>query len=185
MAQINQPSEPPKKENLFLKLTMTYGLITGLVLIVYTLLLYISNNLLEQNFILGVLNYIILVAGIIIGTKSYRDQYLGGYISYGKSLGTGVLISVFAGVVMGIFTYLLYAVIDPQLLDESIKIVQEEMLNKGVPEGQIEMMTEIQQKFQSPAVMMFSSIFSHGFMGLIFSLITSIFTKRDQPIFNQ
>ncbi|MFP4042645.1 MAG: DUF4199 domain-containing protein [Bacteroidales bacterium] len=185
MADTNQASDNSKKENPFLKLTMTYGFITGIVLIIYTLLLYISNNLLEQNFILGVLNYIILVAGIIIGTKAYRDQYLDGYISYGKSLGTGVLISVFAGVVTGVFTYLLYAVIDPQLLDESIKIIQEEMLQKGVPEGQIEMMTEMQKEFQSPLIMMISSIFSYGFMGLIFSLITSIFTKNNKPVFNQ
>src|SRR6056297_368993 len=112
MNQTDQPQEGMNKDNPFIKMTMTYGLITGLVLIIYTLILYMTNNLLDQNFILGILNYVILIAGIIYGTKSYRDQYLNGYISYGKSLGTGVLISVFAGVIMGIFTYLLYEVID-------------------------------------------------------------------------
>jgi hypothetical protein len=180
-----QTPQNHSKENPFMKLTMTYGLITGLVLVVYTLILYMSNNLLEQSFFLNVINYIILIAGIIIGTKSYRDQYLDGYITYGKSLGTGVLISVFAGVIMGLFTYLLYEVIDPELMEKSIRLVQEEMLNQGMPESQVETITEMQQKFRSPILMMFSSIFTYAIMGLIFSLITSIFTKKDQPIFNQ
>ena len=185
MNQTDQPQEGMNKDNPFIKMTMTYGLITGLVLIIYTLILYMTNNLLDQNFILGILNYVILIAGIIYGTKSYRDQYLNGYISYGKSLGTGVLISVFAGVIMGIFTYLLYEVIDPELLEKNLKILQEQMLQRGVPESQVEVMSEVQEKFRSPLILMFSSIFTYGLMGLIFSLITSIFTKNEEPIFNQ
>ena len=185
MDQTNQPQENQQKDNPFLRITMTYGFIAGLLLIVYTLLLYMSNNLLDPHWILGILNYVILIAVIFYGTNAYRDQHMEGYISYGKSLGTGVLISVFAGVIMGIFTYLLYAVIDTELLDKSLMLMQEQMLQRGVPESQIEAVTEMQEKFKSPLILMFSSILSYGFMGFIFSLITSIFTKKDKPIFNQ
>ena len=185
MEQSNQTPEQKTKENPFMRITMTYGLITGLVLIIYTLLLYMTNNLLEQNFILGILNYVILIAGILIGTRTYRDQHLGGYISYGKALGTGVLISIFSGVIMGVFTYLLYQVIDPGLMEKSIQLIQEEMLKQGMAESQVETMTEMQQTIRSPLVMMFGSIISYGFLGLIFSLITSIFTKNEKPIFNK
>ncbi len=185
MDQTNQTPETNKKDNPFLKTTMTYGLITGLVLIVYTLILYMTDNLVQSNLFLGVINYIILIAGIVMGTKSYRDQYLSGYISYSKSLGTGVLISIFAGVILGVFTYLLYQVIDPELMDKSIRLIQEEMLKSGVPESQVETMTEVQRNIRSPLVMMVGSIFSYGILGLIFSLITSIFTKNEEPIFNK
>jgi hypothetical protein len=185
MENSDHPQKPEKQENTYLKSTMTYGLVTGLVLIVYTLLLYATNNLIEQNFFLGIINYLILIAGIVIGTRSYRDHFLEGYISYSKALGYGVVISVFTGVVVGLFTYLLYAVIDPGLLKESIKIFEEEMLNQGVAPEQIESISEMQKQFRSPFMMLISSVFSYAVLGLIFSLITSAFLKKDKPIFDQ
>jgi hypothetical protein len=174
----------PGRENTFLKSTMTVGLITGVALIIYTLLLYITDNLLEQNFFLGILNYIILIAGIVYGTQKYRDQSLDGYITYGKALGYGVVLCIFTGVVFGIFTYLLYGVIDPGLMEENMRIIQEEMLNQGVPESQVETMTEMQREFRTPFMMLLGSIFSYSILGLIFSLITSAFLKKEKPMFN-
>ena len=164
---------------------MTYGLITGLALIVYTLLLYATDNLIKQNFFLGILNYLILIAGIFIGTRSYRDQFLGGYITYGKALGYGVVISVFTGAVIGIFTYLLYGVIDPGLLEQSIKVFEEQMLNQGMSPDQVETISEMQKQFRSPFMMLISAVFNYALMGLIFSLITSAFLKKNKPIFDQ
>ena len=171
-------------ENTFLRSTMTLGLITGLTLIIYTLLLYATNNLLNQNFALSMINYIILIAGIIIGTRSYRDQSLGGYITYGKALGYGVVLCVFTGIVVGIFTYLLYEVIDPSLMEQNMKVIQEEMLNQGMSAEQVETMTEMQARFRTPFMMLIGSIFTYSLLGLIFSLITSAFLKKEKPMFN-
>lgn len=171
-------------ENTLLRSTMTMGLITGLALIIYTLLLYATNNLLKQNFALGVVNYIILIAGIVIGTRSYRDQALGGYITYGKALGYGVVLCVFTGIVVGIFTYLLYEVIDPTLMEQNMKVIQEEMLNRGMSAEQVETMTEMQARFRTPFMMLIGSIFTYSLLGLIFSLVTSAFLKKDKPMFN-
>jgi len=171
-------------ENTFLRSTMTIGLITGLALIIYTLLLYATNNLLKQNFALSVLNYVILIAGIVIGTRSYRDQSLGGFITYGKALGYGVVVCVFTGIVVGIFTYLLYEVIDPELMEQNMKVIQEEMLNRGMSADQVEAMTEMQARFRTPFMMLIGSIFTYSLLGLIFSLVTSAFLKKDKPMFN-
>lgn len=185
MDKFNEPQNPGKQENTYLKSTMTYGLITGLVLIVYTLLLYSTNNLINQNFFLGIINYLILIGGIVMGTRSYRDQFLEGYISYSKALGYGVVISVFTGIVVGIFTYLLYAVIDPGLMEQSMKIFEEEMLNQGMSADQVETITDMQRKIRSPFMMLISSVLSYALLGLILSLITSAFLKKDKPIFDQ
>ena len=185
MENQNMPENTGKQENTYLKSTMTYGLITGLVLVVYTLLLYATDNLIKQNFFLGILNYIILIAGIVMGTRSYRDQFLGGYISYSKALGYGVVISVFTGVIIGIFMYLLYGLIDPGLLEQSMKVIEEQMLNQGMSPNQVETISEMQRDFRSPFMMLISSVFSYALLGLIFSLITSAFLKKDKPIFDQ
>ena len=172
-------------ENTFLRSTMTMGLITGLAVVIYTLLLYVTDNLVSTNTFLGLINWLILIAGIVMGTRSYRDQSLGGFITYGKALGYGVVLCVFAGIVTGLFTYLLYEVIDPGLMEKSIRVIQEEMLNSGMPADQVESMTQIQQKFRTPFMMLISSVFTYSLLGLIFSLITSAFLKKDKPLFNQ
>jgi uncharacterized membrane protein YcjF (UPF0283 family) len=174
-----------RQGNTYLKSAMTYGLITGIALVIYTVLLYMTDNYISKNAFLGILQWLILAAGLYYGIKSYRDQYAEGYITYGKSLGLGVLISVFVGVIMGIFTYLLYVVIDPELLEKSLKFAQEEMLKSGLSEEQVEAATKMQRTFSSPIIMLFSSVFSFAFFGTLISLVVSIFTKKDKPMFNQ
>lgn len=183
--QSTENQSNPIQGNTYLKSAMTFGLITGLVLVIYTLLLYMTDNYVSKSTILGLLQWVILTGGLYYGIKTYRDQHSEGYITYGRSLGLGVLISVFVGVILGIFTYLLYTVIDPELLDRSIKIAQEEMLKAGMSEERVETATEMQRTFTSPAIMLFSSVFSFAFIGTIISLIVSIFTKNEKPIFNQ
>jgi hypothetical protein len=186
--ETQQPTENQtntQQGNTYLKSAMTYGLITGVALVIYTLLLYMTGNYIEKNAFLGILQWLILAGGIYYGIKTYRDQYAEGYITYGRSLGLGVLISVFVGVIMGLFTYLLYVVIDPELLERSMKIAQEEMLNAGMPESQVEAATKMQRTFNSPIIMLFSSVLSFAFVGTIISLVVSIFTKQDKPMFNQ
>ena len=171
--------------NTYLKSAMTYGLITGVILVIYTLLLYITDNMVSQNTFLSLLQWVILAGGLYYGIKTYRDQYSEGYITYGRSVGLGVLISVFVGVILGVFTYLLYAVIDPGLLEKSMKLAQEELLNSGMSEEQVESATEMQRALNSPILMLFSSVLSFAFFGTIISLVVSIFTKNEKPIFNQ
>jgi sulfite exporter TauE/SafE len=185
MENDGQPQETGRQDNTFLKSTMTFGLITGLILVVYTLILYATNNILKPNFALNLINYIILIAGIYLGTRSFRDQFAGGYITYGKALGYGVVMSIFTGVVVGIFTYLLYAVIDPGLMEESIKLIEEEMLNQGMTADQVETISEMQKKIRSPFMMLLGSVLNYALLGLIFSLITSAFLKKQKPIFDQ
>lgn len=183
-----QPTENQnntQQGNVFMKSAMTYGFITGVAIVIYTLLLYMTGNYIAKNTFLGILQWLILAGGLYYGIKSYRDQFAEGFISYGRSLGLGVLISVFVGVVMGLFTYLLYVVIDPELLEKSMKYAQEEMLKAGMPESQVEAATKMQRTFNSPLIMLFSSVFSFAFFGTIISLVVSIFTKKEKPMFNQ
>lgn len=181
----NHPQATERQDNSYIRSTMTYGLITGVALILYTLLLYATNNLIKQNTLLSIINYFILIAGIVKGTRSYRDQFLEGYISYGKALGYGVVMSIFTGIVLGLFTYLLYAVIDPGLMDKSMQLIQEEMLNRGMSTDQVESLSEMQRQIRSPFMMLMGSVLTYTFLGFIFSLVTSAFLKNDRPIFDQ
>lgn len=65
------------------KSALNYSLVTGAVIIIFSLLLYVLNINVYENDILGYVSYAILIIGMIIGSKSFRDNELDGFASYG------------------------------------------------------------------------------------------------------
>lgn len=158
------------------KSSLTYGLYLGIVLILVSVAYYATGNTFSKS--AQWVTYGIMIAGVIIAQLSYRKA-LGGEMNYGQALGLGVLTMVFASVITGFFTYLLYAVIDPSLQEQLRLNIEEQLVRQGnLPEEQIDMAVEMSAKFQKPAMMLVMNIFGGAFIGLIISLITSIFTKK-------
>ena len=58
---------------------------------------------------------LILIVALYFLVKSYRDNYMHGQITYGQSVGAGVVIFLYYAIIIAIFTYILYTVIDPGL----------------------------------------------------------------------
>lgn len=159
------------------KANLNWGLILGFVLIIYSALLYFMDQSLNKT--LGLLSIVIYIALIFLGIKAYRDNYLNGFISYGQAVGAGVIISLYAAILTAIFGYLLYAVIDPGLVQKMLDMSEQQMLDKGLSDDQVEMALKMSAKFMSPLVLTIGSLFNGVFFGLIISLIEAIFLKRE------
>jgi len=153
------------------------GLILGIVLIIYSILMYFLDLSLEKW--VSWVSYILLIAGIVYFTIQYRDHVLGGTISYAQALGFGVIISLFASVLSAIYSYVFFTFIDPDFIGKIIEMQQTEMLNQGLTEDQVEQSMEMIKGFMTPGVMVAISIPTLTFVGFIFSLITSIFLKKE------
>ena len=160
------------------KVGMKYGLIYGVALIGVSLIFYLMGTNLESK-VPQFLSYGVLLAVIIMGTKSYRDDDLGGYISYGKSVGTGIVIAFFGSIILAFYMYLFFAFIDPAMADKILEMAEQQMMEKGLPDDQVEMAIEMQKKFITPGWMFAFTILGYTFMGLILSLVTSIFIRRN------
>jgi hypothetical protein len=171
------------KSNTMLKSAMTSGLILGIALVVYSLTLYIIGMIKPPAWV-GIINYLLIIGGIIYGTKKYRDEDLGGEISYSQALGFGVLVCVFAALISGVYTILLMTVIDPEYISKLMSIMEEEFVQKGLPEEQIDAAMKMLNWMRSPIFMTLSTIIGFAFMGTIFSLVTSAFLKKEKPIFD-
>lgn len=158
------------------KSSVTYGLYLGIVLILVSVGYYATGNTFSKS--AQWVSYGIMIAGVIITQLNYRKS-LGEIMTYGQALGIGVLTLVFASILTGFFTYLLYAVIDPSLQEQLRLSIEEQLVKQGnLPEEQLDMAIEMSMKFQKPAIMFIMNIFGGAFIGLIISLITSIFTKK-------
>jgi predicted PurR-regulated permease PerM len=165
--------------------SMNYGALAGLAMIVIFLILHyagISNS----NSILQWLSYLPLFGILFIGTRNLRDKLEGGFISYGRSLGSGVLISLFCGILLAFFMYLFMKFIDTE--QEMIKKVLEQneqaMLDRNMSEEEIEQSMEMTRRFMTPGLMSIMAVFGYTFMGFIFSLILSFFLKRENKTFD-
>lgn len=166
-----------ENKNDILKHSATYGAIIGFALIIYTILLYIADLSLSRG--LGYLSYVIIIAGLYIGIKRFRENEPSEAIKYSKALGVGVLICVFLGFIGSVFTYLQFRFIDPDLVNKILEMSEEKLLDRGLSEDMIEMQSEFMMKFMSPGIMALSSFISYIFMGTVFSLILAAFLKKE------
>jgi len=167
--------------NDFLKSTMTSGALLGIGMVIYHLILYIFNANLNSG--LAIIIYVILIAGIIYGTKAFRDNLNGGYITYGKAVGTGTLIALFAGVVYGLYQYIYVNFIDPEFFDKLMETMIEQYQNAGIDDDKIEQMLEYSDYSRNPIFFTLSTVLGLAVIGLIISLITSFFLKKENDGF--
>ncbi len=164
------------------KSSLSYGLFLGIALVIISVLYYATGNTFNKS--AQWVTYAVMIAGVIIAQLQFR-KLLDGVMSYGQALGVGVLTMLFASVITGFFTYLLYAVIDPSLQDQLRIAMEEQIVRQGnVSEEQLDMAVELASKFKNPAVMFFMNILAGAFVGLLISLLTSIFTQKKSQEFN-
>lgn len=163
--------------------TMTWGAITGITLIVYSLILYLAGQ--TFNKYLGWISYILLLAGIIMGTLLYRNKVLNGFISYGNAFLTGLLIVIFAAIISSFFSFILMRFIDPTLIEQLVSTTEEKLLNQGLNDEQIEMAIERMRKMMVSPFSVILGLLGTIIVGTILSLITSAFIKREGNTFER
>jgi len=159
------------------KTSLTAGVYLAIALILVSVIFYVTGNPFSK--VGQYLSYPIMIGGIILAQINYKKA-LGGTLTYGQAIGAGVLAMVFASLISGVYNYLLFAVIDPSL-QEQLRIFTEEQITKkgNVPEEQMEMAVNMAAKFQSPPIMFVFGVVFSAFAGLVISLITAIFIKKN------
>jgi len=159
------------------KANLTSGLIMALAAIAFSLILYFLDMTFNKS--IGYLNIPIQLGLLYILLKSYRDNFLHGQISYGQSVGAGVVIFLYCAIIFAVYTYVLWAVIDPGLAKKSLALAEDAMVKKGTPQAAIDSAMAFTAKIMKPGIMAFISIFGSMFAGVIYSLLASIFVKNE------
>jgi hypothetical protein len=159
---------------------LKYGIIIGLVFIVYGMILEFMGLELETQQYFGYLNYVLLVVVIVLAHKAFKDGG-DGYMSIGQGLGMGTLISLISGVLSGVFSYIYIKFIDDSMLTKIKDLQIEKMEEQGLDDAQIEQAMEIAGKFMSAEMIPVWAILGMLFIGFILSLIVSLFTKNANP----
>lgn len=164
-------------------LSLGYGVIIALAIIVFSLILFLLN--LSKGSGLEYLSYLILLAGLFLAQTNFRNKYQGGFITYGKAFTVGMLTSLFLSVIMGIYTYIFFQYIDPGAMEEAMTMAEQKMMDRGMSDMEIEQGMAIARKFQGVGMYTFFAIVGNFVIGMIFSLITAIFVKKEDTEFGQ
>ena len=165
-----------------IKPSLTYGLLLGIALIVYSLIMYLLDIDLESK--IQWIAYLIIAGGIFWAMISFRDKLSGGFITYGKAFGVGFWTGLFAAVVSAIFTYIYVTMIDPGMIEEILLKAEDEILegNPNMSDEQLEQALSIAEMFTSPIMIAVWGFLASVSFATISSLIIAIFVKREDTI---
>lgn len=162
----------------------TYALIMTIAGAVFNLLLYFTGFQTEKLAVgqhLQWLGFAIMIAVLFLGIKAVREESPGKYLSYGKGVGSGTLISLFSGLMSAVYTYIHYKFVNTEFVDYNMQIVRAKWEEAGIGADQIEKMEGMTRMMMGPVSMTIMTPIMVVFFGLIISLIISIFLKRPAP----
>jgi len=159
------------------KANLNSGIIIGLLGVVVSLLFYFLDLTLE-NWVAAIWFPIYIVA-LFLAIRSYRVNFLKGFMTYGQSLGAGVIIVLYYAIISSVFAFILYSYIDPGLLEKMMAAAEQRLTDRGMAEGMIEQSLQFQEKIMVPWVMAISSLVNSMIMGTIIVLVLSIFTRKE------
>ncbi|MEX2379804.1 MAG: DUF4199 domain-containing protein [Vicingaceae bacterium] len=163
------------------KSALNFGAILGLALAVISLITYILE--MYSSSWIGWLGNIILILGVVWGIKRYRDEELGGFISYGQGVGYGTLIGLFAGIIISFVTYIYLNFVDDGMIQFILGEQEKSLYESGMSAEQTETMLKTTKMMTSPGAIAVFGVIGQVFFAFITSLIAMAFLKKDADAF--
>ena len=160
-----------------------YGLATALIMIILQTLFYLVGT--YGSFLFGVAQFTVFLALVLVvsifAIRNYRDNELGGQISFGKGFQLSFLTLVTAGLVLAIFSTLYVTVIDSAAIDAQIEEAIMDLEDAGMGEDEMEFSIRMINFFRSPIIIFLSSLIYYAIGSAIVSLIGALIMKREGP----
>lgn len=157
---------------------LKYGLITGLVLVIYNLALYMTG--LFTNDKMGWIVYLILIGMVYLAHKAFKDGG-DGFMSLGQGLGLGMLVLIIGGAISSVFSYIYMKFVDNTLIQQIVDATRMKLEEKGLDDEQIDQAMSMTEKMMTPEMMILFGMLGLIIIGFILVLIVSLFTKKNIP----
>ena len=159
---------------------LRYGLLTGLVNVIFTFALFVTNT--DQSPVRW-LGLLILVGGMVLAHNAFK-QNNGGFMEYSEGLGIGAVLGGVSGAISTLFSLVYMKFIDPGYMGRMMEAARVKLEAKGgMSDEQIDQAMSMMQKFSGGSWMvLFGLLGSVLFAGLI-ALVVSAITKNSKPEF--
>ena len=166
------------------KTVLTFGLISGAMICV----LMGGSLLIADKIGSGhsmVLGYTMMVASFLLvyfGIRSYRDNNLGGQISFGRAFACGILIALITTTCYVTMWEIIYFNFMPHFMDgyfaAQIHKVQSSGLDATTVAAKVAEIQRSQQNYQNPLINMAYTFMEPLPVGLVITLISAAILRR-------
>jgi hypothetical protein len=162
------------------KVVLIYGVFAGIALILLSIVLQMSLG--EHSMVTGYVTMVLSLLMVFFGIKSYRDQHLGGQMTFGQGFKVGILITLIASLFYVVGWEIYSALYMPNFMDDYSAKAIEQMRADGMSAAKItEKMAEMEQWkewYKNPAIrygLVFLEIFP---VGILVTLISAAILRR-------
>ena len=166
-----------------MKPNVKYGVILGGALMIISLLLYALGLDKDETVskIAGIFNILIPAIITFLGIKALRDENQNGFITFGQGFSCGLVISIIGAVISGLYSYLYFLVINPWMVTYVRMKQEQEMLDRGLSESEVEKMAGTMEMWTTPGMMAAFAVIGMIVLGLVISLIAAAILKKEDP----
>ncbi len=168
------------------KTVLAYGAVLSLPMILMSVMAYVFNITESKSF--GWISFVVFAASVVLVQLHYRKNFYEGFASYGKMLGGTVLMLIVAALILLVYTFVFYKFVAPEMLTQmlDLAIVKMEEQQQGLSSSDINKASEYMKNYVfTPAAMSLMTLFTSFFQGLLVSLISSIFTRKNADAFTE
>ena len=162
----------------------TYALIITIAQAMFSLLLYFTGYQTEKLAVGQYLNWIafpITITLLWMGIKAVREESADKSLSYGQGVGAGVLISLYSGLMGGLYNFIHFKYVAPEFFDYQMEMIRSKWTQAGMSGTQIEQAEAITSKFMGPIATAIITPIMGVIIGLLISLILAAILKRPAP----
>jgi hypothetical protein len=169
------------------KIVLTFGLISGVILSVLMSGSYLLSRKIGSSHSM-MLGYTIMVASFLLvyfGILSYRENMLGGQITFGRAFACGILVTLIATLCYVVTWEIIYYNFMSHSMDgyfaAQIHHVQAMGLDPATAAAKVAAIQHSQQMYQNPFVNMAYTFIEPFPVGLLMTLISAALLRRKRP----
>ncbi len=165
------------------KFALTYGLVLGIVGIVFSMMLYSADMHYQAGLMVMGVSLTITLAAIILGLFQFKKAN-NGFMTFGQGLKVGMGICLIGGIIGIIFNQILVNVIDPDAMAKAMEYQKSQLLETTkMTAEQVDAQMEMGKKFSTPTMQILFGLLFSVFIGFVLSLIPALVMKKQEDTY--
>lgn len=164
--------------------TLLYALIMAIAQIVVNLISFFlgyQTDRISSGTWFGFMPLVVSIVVLTLGIRAVREEQEGKYLTYGKGVGTGVLIALYSSLIGAVYSYIHLTFVNPNFADYMIEASRIKWAAAGMSESKMDGAEKFMRPLFKPLVQSLISMGLGIFFGTILSLIIAAFLKRTPP----
>lgn len=166
---------------------LIFGLISGTLMaaMMFGTLPFMDKIGFDRGEIIGYTSMVVAFLLVFFGIRSYRENVGGGYITFGRALAVGLLITAISTAMYVAAWEIIYFKIAPDFGEKYTAYYINKLKATGISQAdlntQIEKMNEFKQLYANPVFNVLITFLEPLPVGLIITLISALILRKRRP----